>query len=157
MSFFSLQIAARYLYFLVCLFLFLFWIPCLPLQQEMSLFLPVFFSTCFFFFFFFNSTNIANSTKRCFERNVLVCVYLIFIILFFSSFEFHEYLKLLRFQQVSCPESEVRHLSTTFQPLQNLDICIFNAIVFVFLSWDYLYVLELPSFFCNLFSISIFK
>ena len=76
---------------------------------------------------------------------------------FFASFEFHEYLKLLRFQQVSCPESEVRHLSTTFQPLQNLDICIFNAIVFVFLSWDYLYVLELPSFFCNLFSISIFK
>ena len=41
--------------------------------------------------------------------------------------------------------------------LQTLDICDFNTIIFVFLSWAYLHVLEVPSFFCNLFSISIFK
>ena len=40
----------------------------------------------------------------------------------FSSFEFHEYLKLLRFQQVSCPESEVgffHKLYKTFSPFTN--------------------------------------
>ena len=43
-------------------------------------------------------------------------------LLCFSSFEFHEYLKLLRFQQVSCPESEVgffHKLYKTFSPFTN--------------------------------------
>ena len=105
------------------------------LQQDIFIFLSVYFFSCFefhvylcskkclcfylffsdVFLLFFYSTNIANSIKRCFARNVLVFTSFL-LLCFFSPFEFHEYLKLLRFQQVSCPESEVRHLSTTFQP-----------------------------------------
>ena len=45
------------------------------------------------------------------EKNpMLACFYCVF-----SSFEFHEYLKLLRFQQVSCPESEVGFFHNTLQ------------------------------------------
>ena len=146
------------------------------LQQDIFIFLSAYFFSCFefhvylcskkclcfylffsdVFLLFFYSTNIANSIKRCFARNVLV----------FTSFLSLCFFLLLNSMNISncCVSSKfpVLNLRWGIFPqlsnlLQNLDICIFNAIVFVFLSWDYLYVLELPSFFCNLFSISIFK
>ena len=124
------------------------------LQQDIFIFLSVYFFSCFefhvivyfcskkrlcFYLFFLTCSFFFLFNKYCQRHQKMLCkkcacIYLIFIIVFFSSFEFHEYLKLLRFQQVSCPESEVRHLSTTFQPFASLCICIFNNVVLVFLS-----------------------
>ena len=51
---------------------------------------------------------VLRKMKYYLVKPILACFYPVF-----SPFEFHEYLKLLRFQQVSCPESEVGALPQT--------------------------------------------
>ena len=66
---------------------------------------------------YFGNFNTCSVATHCFQMkkkpNIL-------FLSCFSSFEFHEYLKLLRFQQVSCPESEVGLLPKLSKQLSHL-------------------------------------